>query len=224
MLESDRNFKFIITVNSEITVCANENDRLRNIIDRNIGTLDGQIPFLFARLRYPGKKIEKISGSDLIYILSGFASDNKMRIFLLGGYPDSNKKSVEVLRTRYGIEIDGYSPPHQPFPFDNESDKIIMEKISDFRPHILFVAFGAPKQEFWIEDHQDQLISAGVQWAVGCGGTFEMVSGKYKRAPKIIQRFALEGLHRLIQEPRWFRVKRIIRSLKIFKYILLQEK
>ena len=224
-LESILNFndglKFIITVNSEIAVLANEEERLKKIINENWSTFDGQVPFLFAKLMYPKMRIEKISGSDLIYTLSEYAAKNQLKVFLLGGYPESNQISVNVLGDRYNIEIEGYSPPYQPYPFDEPLNRKMIMKISQFSPDILFVAFGAKKQEYWIDDNREALQDMGVKWVIGCGGTFEMVAGRYKRAPKMIQQLALEGVHRFIQEPKWFRLIRIFHSFKIFKYMLV---
>lgn len=75
------------------------------------------------------------------------------------------------------------------------------------------------KQEFWIIEHRKILEQMGIKWVVGSGGTFEFVADKIKRSPRIIQKIGLEGLWRLISEPKWFRVKRLLVSLLIFKYI-----
>lgn len=50
------------------------------------------------------------------------------------------------------------------------------------------------KQEYWINDNIQKLEEYGVKMAIGCGGTFEFVSGKTKKAPKLIQTIGLEGL------------------------------
>lgn len=51
---------------------------------------------------------------------------------------------------------------------------------------------------------------------VGCGGTFDFVAGRIQRAPRIIQKVGLEGIWRLVSEPKWFRLKRLLVSLKFF--------
>lgn len=93
-----------------------------------------------------------------------------------------------------------------------------MNKISSFQPDIIFIGFGFGKQERWVHDHVKQLNEIGLKWAVCSGGTFEFISGELKRAPKAIQKIGLEGVWRLIMEPKWFRVRRLLTSLRIFKY------
>jgi N-acetylglucosaminyldiphosphoundecaprenol N-acetyl-beta-D-mannosaminyltransferase len=219
ILQIGRPFKIIITVNAEFIVLANENKKFKKIINDNYATFDGQVPYFFAKLRYPDIKFEKISGSDFIYSACEYSSIHSLRVFLLGGNLSSNRDSVNKLKTLYEIEIDGFSPEHKNYPFDIELNKKILTKIKQFKPHFLFVGFGSPKQEYWINDNKKKLIRYGVKWAVGSGGTFEMVSGQLKRAPKTIQKMGLERIYRIFKEPTTFRFKRLLMSLKLFRYL-----
>ena len=78
-----------------------------------------------------------------------------------------------------------------------------MDKINKANPDILFVGFGAPKQEKWIDLYKDRL---NCKVAIGNGGTMDILAGKVKRAPEIYQRLGLEWFYRLIKEPS--RIKR----------------
>lgn len=95
----------------------------------------------------------------------------------------------------------------------------INRRLEDFAPHIIFVGFGFGKQEHWLNDNYAFLNKLGVKWGIACGGTFEFLSGEVNRAPKFIQRCGLEGVWRLIMEPKLFRIKRLITSVKILKYL-----
>lgn len=209
--------KLIVTVNAELIVIANESERLRTIINGNYATFDGQIPYLIARARNRGRRFEKISGSDLIYDVCRLAGERSLRVFLLGGRASSNRAAVDILRQRFAISIEGHSPDHRPYPFDAPHDSSIMDRITAFRPHVLLVGFGAPKQEYWIDDHRLSLERLGVKWAVGMGGTFEFVAGEEKRAPVWVQRMGLETPYRLCQNPSRF--KRFLRFFRFFRYI-----
>lgn len=219
LFRNSNKIKFIIPTNAELIVKAQSNEKFQKIISKNFATFDGQIPYYFAKKQNPNIKIEKISGSDLIYEFCDFAKKNSKSIFLLGGLETSNAISIIKLRNNYEIKIDGYSPVHKPYPFEKEHNKVILDEIKKFRPDILFVGFGAMKQEFWIEEHKKELEEIGVSWVIGSGGTFEFVAGNIKRAPKFMQKIGMEGLWRLVYEPKWFRVKRLLISLLIFKYI-----
>lgn len=211
--------RILVTVNAEAIVKAQNDSKLLRIINENSASIDGQIPLWLYRLIYPKEKIEKISGSDLIYSIPEYAMRNNLRVFLLGGQTDSNEVAVKKLRIKYpGLIIDGYSPSFHPYPFSNEINEQIEKKLELFRPDILFVGFGMGKQEYWEDDNKLLFKKLGTKLIIGCGGSFEFASGKIKRAPVIIQKSGLEGLWRFLNELKWFRFKRLMVSSKIFYY------
>ena len=219
LLAFDDHLKVVVTANAEFIVKAQNNVRFKNIINTNYTTFDGRIPYILAKKKHPDIQFDKISGSDFIYDACQQAKKLNLKVFLLGGYEESNTLAVQKLRELYDIEITGYSPPYASYPFAREHNENILSRISDFKPDILFVGFGAEKQEYWIVDNRSFLEQAGVKLAVGSGGTFEFVAGILHRAPKWIQDMGLEGFYRFIVEPKLFRFKRILTSLKIFLYI-----
>ena len=162
---------------------------------------------------------EKLAGSDIVYDFCEFAKTHNYKIFFLGGKEESNQIAVKIIRAQYGIMITGYSPDFEEYPFSDKFNKTCLEEITAFKPDILFVGFGAPKQEYWIDDHIELLSEIGVKYAIGCGGTFDFVSQKIKRAPVFIQKIGLEGVYRFFQEPSKMRWKRLIDSCRFFKYI-----
>jgi len=162
---------------------------------------------------------EMLPGSSIVYDFCDFAVKNNYRVYFLGGHAESNSIAVDNIRKRYNIIIDGYSPEFENYPFSDKFNNSCVEKISDFKPHILFVGFGAPKQEYWIDDHIEFLSKIGVKYAIGSGGTFDFVSKKIKRAPVFIQKIGMEGVFRFFQQPNKMRLKRLIDSSKFFKYI-----
>ena len=210
----------IVTVNAEYIVRANECSSFRQIVNNNISTFDGQIPFALAKIRAWNVEIEKLPGSELVYHICERAQKNNQRVFLLGGMSDSNATAIEILRRRYpGLVICGYSPPHSEYPFARQLNDQIFGTIRQFFPYYLLVGFGAVKQDRWIDDNRKQLELLGIRLAIGVGGTFDMVAGEYKRAPIFLQKIGLEGIYRLALEPKMFRIKRILLSFRLFRYI-----
>lgn len=67
------------------------------------------------------------------------------------------------------------------------------------RPHFLFLAIPSPRKEYWLSQHLDNL---GVPFVMGVGGTFDVVAGKIRRAPRWVQRIGCEWVYRVVQEPR----------------------
>lgn len=219
ILEEGDTLKFIVTVNAEFIVRGNKDEKFYNIINNNFSTFDGQIPYLLAKFKNKNIFFEKLSGSDLIYDYCKMAQFKHKKVFLLGGYEESNKKSTSKLREIYNIDIKGFSPEYKPYPFTAQHNQIILEQINLFKPDILFVGFGAVKQEFWINEHKEKLEEIGVKWVVGSGGTFEFVASTITRAPLWMQKSGLEGIYRMIKEPNLLRFKRLLLSFKIFKYV-----
>ena len=218
--------KFIITVNAVFIVEANTSRRFFDILNSNYVVFDGKIPHLAAKIFNPERRkskkkfdFEKLSGSDIVYDFCDFAKKNNYKIFFLGGQTESNSVAVNNVREQYNVMIDGYSPKFETYPFSEQFNNACLKKIAYFKPDILFVGFGAPKQEYWIDDNMEFLTKAGVKYAIGSGGTFDFVSKKIKRAPVFIQKTGLEGVFRFFQEPNKIRFKRLVDSYKFFKYI-----
>lgn len=216
----EKKTKCIITLNAQIIVMANENHRLLDFINRNYATLDGEIPLKVAKILNPDfRKVIKLSGSDIVYDFCDYAKKNNLKIFFLGGKKNSVKCAVENVRKKYDIQVDGFSPDFEDYPFSSKFIGECQNSISKFEPDILFVGFGAGKQEYFIEDNQHFLEECKVKYVIGSGGTVDFVSGSIKRAPKWISKIGLEGFYRFFQEVSIARAKRILISFKFFKYI-----
>lgn len=211
-------FQQIVTVGAEFIIEAQKNNKLRDIINNNVSTFDGQVPFFFAKHKHPQVHIDKISGADFIYDICERAASERQRIFLLGGYPDSNKGSVERMKNM-GIEAKGFVTGFIPYPFPQDRLDEIKQLVKEFKPTYLFVGLGMGKQEYFISDNRKFLEECGVRIAIGSGGTFEVFSGKVKRAPLWMQKIGLEGLYRVISDPSLKRLKRFVSTLKFLKYI-----
>lgn len=211
----------VITVNADFIVTAHEDPRFARIINENCATFDGQIPFAVARrlARPRGAAIEKISGSDLVPELLAEAARTGRKVFLLGATPEANTAAVQVARERFGADVEGFSPPLAAYPFPEDWRRQCRARIEAYRPDYIFVALGAPKQEFWMDEERAWLEPLGVRLCIGCGGSLDFLSGRIKRAPVWIQKIGLEGVYRVLAQPQWFRIKRLLRSFLMFKYI-----
>lgn len=158
-------------------------------------TADGQAVVWAGRLL--GIPIpERVSGIDLMQSLLVAASQRSLRVFLLGARPEVVAKVAALVATEHpGIELvgsrDGYFAPEQ--------EQEVVAEIAAARPHLLFVAIESPKKELFLAGIRDAL---GACFAVGVGGTFDVLAGERARAPRFAQRVGLEWAFRLLQEPR----------------------
>nr|WP_246283128.1 WecB/TagA/CpsF family glycosyltransferase [Marinifaba aquimaris] len=180
--------------------------------------MDGQVPLWLAKIfGHNTSQLKKVTGSGYSKKLLTYCIDNNIKLFLLGGKP--NSVATILKNTNKPENISGYCPDFSPYPFTELHNQKIKAQISAFSPDIILVGFGAGKQEYWISDHKNFLIENGVRTAIGVGGTFEMLSGEINRAPNFIHKAGFESIYRLLQEPSLFRFKRILKSFKVFRYI-----
>jgi N-acetylglucosaminyldiphosphoundecaprenol N-acetyl-beta-D-mannosaminyltransferase len=159
---------------------------------------------------------ERISGSDFIWDLSKFAAKNDLRIFLLGGDPTVPEQAALKLQTDiYNLKVAG-TFEGSPKPEDESKILGLMKKD---KPDILFVAYGVPAEELWLERN---LAKTGAKIGIGVGGTFDFLAGRRKRAPKFVRSIGLEWFWRLILEPRRYRRQVALPKLvwRVFKYKL----
>jgi len=167
--------------------------------------------WLFASL-YP------IKGREMFLELLKLANRKRWKVFLLGGGTDVVDKTAEFLRKIFKkVEIMAASGPSldkNGLPMKKEDERIekqVIKEINDFKPQLLFVAFGAPKQERWLFKWRAKLKIGG---AMAVGGTFDYISGRAKLPPAWIENLGLEWVWRLITQPR--RLKRIFTAFPIF--------
>jgi len=210
---------FVVTPNAQHIVLLQREGRLREIYSRADRVVpDGFSLVLAARIlgqRFP----ERVAGVDLFEALCARAADSRLRVFLLGGRPGSANLAAAVLSRRFpGLQTATYCPP---LGFERSEMELarIAQAVIRYRPHFIFVALGAPKQEYWIYDHGLRLSGAV---CIGVGGSFEMVNGMAHRAPRWIQDAGCEWLYRLCLEPRRMWRRYLIGNLQ-FAWIVMQQ-
>jgi N-acetylglucosaminyldiphosphoundecaprenol N-acetyl-beta-D-mannosaminyltransferase len=210
--------KILITANAQIITQINKFDWFSVLAYENYISFDGTIPLWVSKIYNWNWKIEKISGSDLMFDLERVLVTSNFSIFLLGGTVNGNNNSVKKYQSK-GIIATGLCPEFETYPISEKSSDIFLEEILKFKPDILLVAFGAPKQERWIHDNLNTLKQISPKLIAGVGGSFEMYGDVINKSPKIISNLGLESLWRLIKQPNFQRLDRIIKSFEFFKYI-----
>ncbi len=200
----------ICTTNSEFIVYAWRNRTFAQVLQRADLRVPDGIGVLWAARLFGVRLHERVTGSDGIYRICERAAPCGWRIFLLGAAPGVAARAAAILQHRYpGLDVVG---THSGSPSDDGWPEI-HHQLQVTKPDVLFVAFGYPKQELWIDQHRAEL---PVTVAIGVGGAFDFVAGVTTRAPQWMQRLGLEWLHRLMRQP-W----RIWRMLAIPQFMVL---
>lgn len=200
----------LIAINAEKIL--NGDDRLKKIINNNIGYADG----IGAVLALRRKRLNsiKIPGSELwLDIIKKFQYNKKF--YLIGSTDEIIKLTVEKLKN-YSPNINIINFRNGYFGSDDEIARLKRD-IFEKKPDIIFVAMGTPAQEYLMEE----LIKIHPALYMGLGGSFDIYCGRKKRAPIIFQKLGLEWLYRLMKEPT--RIGRQIVLLK-FMYMLIRGK
>jgi N-acetylglucosaminyldiphosphoundecaprenol N-acetyl-beta-D-mannosaminyltransferase len=211
---SPERFTHIVSVNGEVFVIAHENQRLADIMTKTVNTIDGRILQGICKTLYPGHEILRQNGSNFVFDLAKHCQMHSERLFLLGSNEKANALATQRLREEFpGIEVSGFSPPVQNYPFSEDWNARVLREIEGFTPHHLIVCFGAPKQEYWIQENASRLAGLGVRCAHGLGATIDFLSRVKPRAPRWIEFIGAEWLFRLACEPR----ARFRRTLTMFR-------
>jgi N-acetylglucosaminyldiphosphoundecaprenol N-acetyl-beta-D-mannosaminyltransferase len=160
--------------------------------------------------KYAGQPVpERVTGFELMQRLFQEGEKRRWKAYLLGTSQEIIDAAAEKLQLQYPqVKIVGVRNGF----FGPEQDEEVVESIRQAAPDLLFVARGADTQEPWIVKYKQLL---NVPLIMGVGGSFDVVSGKLKRAPQIWQKLRLEWLYRLLQEP-----KRYKRMLVLPKFVV----
>ena len=185
----------IVTADSFGIVMAQTDNEFRGIVNgADLVTPDSSGILLGAKwLGTP--LLGRVSGIDIAQNMCKIAAEEGFSVFLFGAAPGVADLAAQKLQETYpGLVIAG---THDGY-FDAEQETEIISQIKNSGAHALLVALGIPKQEKWISSHINEL---GVCVAMGVGGSFDVISGKIKRAPVLVQKLYLEWAYRFIKDP-----------------------
>lgn len=194
----------VCTVNPEFIVDAGRDLAFAAVLGRADLRVPDGVGVLWAARLFGVRLAERVTGSDGIYSICRHAAVHGWRVYFLGAAPGVAERTAATLTHLYpGLNVAGAYPGSP-----NAAEWLdIHARLVDAQPEILFVAFGHPRQDFWIDTHRAELPAAV---AIGVGGAFDFVTGVAVRAPMWMQRLGLEWLHRLVRQPwRWRRIAKL---------------
>ncbi len=187
-----------------------------SVVNADIINADGMSVVWASKLL--GKSLpERVTGIDLMQELVKLAYKRGYKIFFFGAEEEIVKKVVEKYSKEFSPKIiAGYRNGYYP----DEEEPFIAKQIVESGANILFVGISSPKKERFLYKYKG--ILKNVNFIMGVGGSFDVVAGKVKRAPKWMQKLGLEWFYRLYQEPRRL-FKRYFYTNSKFLYLLIKE-
>jgi len=205
-------------VNSNKILLMRDDDFVRkSVLESDIISADGQSVVWASRfLKSPLP--ERVTGIDLMQNLITLAAEKKYKVFLLGAKEGVVSKLAKIYSKKYSSDIiAGYSNGY----YTDDEERSIADKISKSGADMLFIGIESPKKEYFII--RNKKILKNVNFIMGVGGSFDVIAGLRKRAPRTFQKLGLEWLYRFLQEPRrlW---KRYLLGNSRFIYIVIRKK
>lgn len=206
---------FIVTANPETIMTAEKNENFKKaLLDEQTTIIPDGIGIVKGAKILGYNAEETIPGVELCTKLFEYCSELHKSIFLLGAKEEVVSKLVDTIKANYpGAKLCGYENGYI------QDKQACFDNIAKLKPDVVLVALGIPHQELLIYDNLNQF-DKGI--FVGVGGSFDVLSGSKKRAPKIFRKLHLEWLYRITTEPK--RLKRFLTNN--IKYIMkiLREK
>ena len=163
--------------------------------------------------------IEAIPGSSFFpHYYMFHKNDESCKIFLLGAMEGVAVKAMENINRKVGREIvvGAYSPSYG-FEKNVEENEEIYRMIKESGANVVVVGVGCPKQEKWIDANKKKMPKVNLWMALGA--TIDFEAGNIKRAPKWMQKMALEWFYRFLMEPKRMFKRYFIDDMKFFWYL-----
>lgn len=192
----------IITANPIMIMAALENPEYLNMMKRAELIIPDGAGVVWAA-NYVGNPVaERVPGIEVMHELVRIAAERGWKVFLLGASTEIIRAAASKLEEEHpNVQLVGVRDGY----FNSEQEREVIAQIRAAEPDLLFVGRSADKQEPWIDRYKSEL---NVPVIMGVGGSFDVLSGKLKRAPKLFRDLHLEWFYRLLQEP--WRYKRML--------------
>lgn len=207
---------YVCFSNVHTVVTARRDLRLRQATnDSFLSVPDGKPLSIVAKMQGI-RDVGQVAGPDFMPYLIKTGGDT--RHFFYG----STSATLEKLQANLARQfpdaklVGVYSPPFRALS-ETESLEIV-GIIKRACPDVVWVGLGAPRQEYWMATHWQQLKPAVL---LGVGAAFDFHAGQIARAPEWMKALSVEWIHRLCQEPRrlW---KRYLVTNSLFIYYLMK--
>lgn len=207
----------VMGVNAIKIVEAYEDSRVTELCrEATIISPDGQSVIWAARIL--GDPLPaRVAGIDLMQKLVELSASEGQRIYLLGAAEAVVGETARRFRAQ-GANVVGWQDGYWR---RTRSDVEMAEVIASHRPDILFVGVPSPMKEEFISENMERM---NVPLCVGVGGSFDVVAGVVRRAPRIAQRTGMEWFYRFLQEPRRLLKRYLVGNTKFIFYVLRERR
>lgn len=189
----------IVTLGTEMVVYAQRDPAFREVLNASALSLCDTVGVLSVARQRGATLRERVTGVELVERLCQRAAKEELPVYFFGGAEGVAADAAAILEVRFpGLIVAGTRNGF----FSSEEEGAIAETIRASGARIVFVGLGSPRQELWMARN---LRATGCGAGIGIGGSFDVISGRVKRAPMIWRHLGMEWLYRLMREPQRFR-------------------
>lgn len=213
--------KTIINTLNQYSYCLAEEDVVfKNALMSSDVLLPDGISIVLSAKLLSGDNLNKIAGADLHEFVLKYLNSVYGSCFYLG----SKEETLDAIKNKLGnsfpnITCETYSPPFRD-EFSDEENEIMIQKINEFSPDVLFVGMTAPKQEKWVYQNRDKIQAT---YICSIGAVFDFFSGTIERPSDFWVNNGLEWFARLLKEPKRLWRRYVLYGGIYVKHILLSK-
>lgn len=202
---------------SKVVAMQTDTQLFESVVSCDLINADGQ-SIVWASKFLGNRLPERVTGIDLMEELIQLAAQKQYKCFFFGAKEDIVKQVVAYYSKKYGAGIiAGYRNGY----FSIEEEPEIASQIAESGAQLLFVAITSPRKENFMFNYREEL--SNVNFTMGVGGSFDVVSGFTRRAPHWMRNNGLEWLFRLAQEPKRMWRRYFFGNIKFIRMVLSEK-
>lgn len=211
---------YMCVSNVHTTVMSYENKDYCNIQNNAVLAIPDGGPLSALGRKRGFLDMSRTTGPDYMEEIFKISEKNNYLHFFFGSKQETLNSLEKKLREKYpNIKIVGMiSPPFRELTEDEDNE--IVDRINDNNPDFVWVGLGAPKQEKWMYNHKNKING----FMVGVGAGFDYFAGNIKRAPNWMQKYNLEWLYRLLQDPKRLFKRYFVTNIKFIVNAVIRGK
>lgn len=190
--------KVVTTANGQVvSLFASDARYRRALLAADHVAADGMSVVNASRLHPASRLSERVATTDWFHDAARAAVEHGLRFYFLGGEERAMGRTAERVAALYpGLQLVGARNGY----FDDSEVPRIAEQIGAYKPDVLWIGIGNPRQ--LLVAHRFADLVPGLTWARTCGGLFDFLSGDRPRAPLALQKAGLEWAYRAANDPR----------------------
>ncbi len=181
----------VVTLNPEMVMLARRDAEFRTVLEGASLLVPDGIGIVRALRRRGHPEAERVGGADLIKAYLPEAERHAHRIALVGGGPGVARAARNrMVAAHPGLRVVAASAANP--------ELSTALRLHDAQPEMVLAAFGAGRQERFLDVHLGEI---GAAAGIGVGGALDFLAGKVRRAPAIVQKLGMEWAWRLVLQP-----------------------